>query len=427
MQKLWCQPSMLSSKVTSLVLGLTLISAGNSWSATSPTLAEPYHVGVWFFTAWNSAATDLPLLRLGKRAYGRVDPWVGVRDYAEGRGAVKIANPGSQSSPDFSGRKPLIGFYDLMSQSVVDTEIEEAASEGIEFFAFYWYINPNTGNEEAVSAPVEKFFSSSASSRMRFLLAPIVGPGPNSRLALGTWQSTVVPKIVSYMSRPSYMRLNGRPVLIEFSLNFTSPSDGREANKYLREAVYNAVGANPLIISLLGQKATYKTLLARQQQLAPDGFTCFNFPIQGNPEPYSLYSENWLRQMTAQVTGPDGNLIPNVNYIPCGSIGVDARPWYSVGWGNWGRFKGDGPNDRPFTTGTTPATFEENLYKIKAFIDSNSVTSFRTVVLYAWNEWGEAADAIEPSAKVGYAYAGVVARVFGLTPRCPRPVAFVRK
>ena len=65
---------------------------------------EPYHVGAWYFLRWSSAAPS--------------DAWANLRQ---------------------SNRRPLIGFYDLAQQSVVDAEICQAANVGIEFLAFYWY------------------------------------------------------------------------------------------------------------------------------------------------------------------------------------------------------------------------------------------------------------------------------------------------
>ena len=103
-------------------------------------IAEPYHVGVWYFTLWSRAATSVQVSQ-GLKIYGRADPWAGVRDYAEGHGAF-----GLQTPPDaFADRRPLLGFYDLMDQASVDAQIREAASEGIEFLAFYWYFDPATG------------------------------------------------------------------------------------------------------------------------------------------------------------------------------------------------------------------------------------------------------------------------------------------
>ena len=48
---------------------------------------------------------------------------------------------------------------------------------------------------------------------------------------------------------------------------------------------------------------------------------------------------------------------------------------------------------------------------------SGQVNTLNTVILYAWNEWGEAAAAIEPSKADGSRYADVVREVFGLVPR----------
>ena len=100
---------------------------------------EPYHIGSYGdFLRWNSAATTAP----GLHQYGGTDPWAGVRQFAEGRPPFQVTG-----NPSFADRKPLIGFYDQMQSVVVDTQIRQAASEGIEFFGFYWYISPITGQE----------------------------------------------------------------------------------------------------------------------------------------------------------------------------------------------------------------------------------------------------------------------------------------
>jgi hypothetical protein len=72
-----------------------------------------------------------------EKVYGRADPWGGVRDYAEGRGAVPIVDPKTQKPVGFSDRRPLLDFYDLMDPRIVAQEIDEGASEGIGFFALY--------------------------------------------------------------------------------------------------------------------------------------------------------------------------------------------------------------------------------------------------------------------------------------------------
>jgi glycosyl transferase family WbsX len=103
-------------------------------------------------------------------------------------------------------------------------------------------------------------------------------------------------------------------------------------------------------------------------------------------------------------------------FIPCGSIGRDSRPWFAIGHGA----PGDA-NTMKFTQGTTPALFRRHLLSLKRYIAQNRRLTKGLAILYAWNEWGEAAADIEPSAVGGYAYADVVREVFGLHSRADKP------
>lgn len=38
--------------------------------------SEPYRIGTWFFTLWNSASKGMQV-KLSQKLYGRSDPWVG--------------------------------------------------------------------------------------------------------------------------------------------------------------------------------------------------------------------------------------------------------------------------------------------------------------------------------------------------------------
>ena len=110
-----------------------------------PAAGSPYHVGVWHFTLWNSATRGFQVQQALKN-YHRPDVWAGVRDYAQGHGLVPVFDPRSGAPVSYAGREPLIGFYDEMQPRVVDAEITEAARAGIDFFAFYWYLD-TTGRE----------------------------------------------------------------------------------------------------------------------------------------------------------------------------------------------------------------------------------------------------------------------------------------
>jgi hypothetical protein len=342
-----------------------------------------------------------------------------VRDYVEGHGQVALTDGRTGQPENFSGRQPLLGFYDEMRQQVVDTEILEAASEGIEFFAFYWYLDSGSGEEMSVSAPIKKFFSSSVAGRIRFVLAPIVGPAKDAKISVDTWEQVIIPKIVGYMASPSYYKVDGRPVLVDFKLPFDDADAYARGYTRLRQNVIRRLGVPPLIINLLGAQASYRDLAYRAARLRPDGFTCFAFPTNEPVEPYMSLVQRWIPSLRrlAGLNGSRRN--PSLTFIPCGSVGIDARPWYGVGWtGYEGK---TGPYSRPYTTRPTPDEFRRHLEELKQFIAAGQVTTLNTVILYAWNEWGEAAASIEPGKTDGYRYADIVRDVLGLVPRATRP------
>ncbi len=378
-------------------------------------VTEPYHVGVWYFTLWNSSSDSMQV-KQGEKLYGRTDAWSGVRDFAQGHGAFPTSAPPGA----FADREPLIGYYDLMSQSVVDTQIEEAASEGIDFFAFYWYFDPNTGAESTVSAPTSKFFGSRVRGRMKFLLAPI-SMNPSVKISLATWRGVILPKLIDYMASDAYFRLNGRPVLVDFSIPMATAQDKATAYADLRAAAQRRFGANPILLYLAGPDYTPALTQYVENAAHPDGFTCFGFSISRPGEPYGDMTNRWIPDMEHQILPTNGGPATTSLYIPCGSIGQDPRPWYGIGWNGYGGKTG--PESRPYTVGTSPATFGRHLEQLKSFMDSGEVDTMHTVILYAWNEWGEAAAMVEPSRLSGYAYADEIRRVFGLFPRGPRPVA----
>jgi hypothetical protein len=406
--------------IAAAAVAAAALSAGSAAAAPDPAtgqagMTEPYHIGVWYFTRWSSATL---LGGQGEGLYHRRDPWAGVRDFAEGHGGFTVIDPVTGRPQDYAGREPLLGFYDEMAQPVVDAHIKQAASEGIDFFAFYWYLDIDTGRERPIAAPVKAFFKSPVRGLIKYVLAPIILAPPHRTFSLATWKEVVVPEITGYMASDSYLRLEDRPVLIDFSVPFGG-TDRAAAYESLRQAVRARVGADPLIIALMPGQATYNDLMFRRAHSHPDGFTCFNLGTVRPAEPYEELVQRWLPLTLRQVTRPDGTTDPATIYIPCGSLGMDARPWYKVGWSGY-EGKTD-PEARPYVTGVTPEKFRQHLLDIKAFIDSNKVNTLKTTIIYAWNEWGEAAASIEPSKALRYRYADMIRQVFRLHARSAQP------
>jgi hypothetical protein len=399
-----------ASRIRSLLRIGVVLSCCGYFSIPVNTLAaaEANHIGVWYFTLWNRSSRSTQVTQTLK-VYGRAD-------YAEGHGIAPIVDPTTQQSVSFAGRRPLLGFYDLMDPNVVGREIEEAASEGIEFLALYWYFNAKSGDEEDVSAPTSLFFSSPVRDKIKLLLAPIaLSDTGDTHVSLATWQEHTVPRLIEYMSSDAYYRVDGRPLVIDFAVDYAQAGDEVAAYAALRQAAKSTLGIDPMIVRMLPAKAKYGDMAYFQKVVHPDGFACFAHAVTGSFEPYARYIADWTPEMTAQITPTGQSTIATPMFIPCGSIGQDPRPWYEIERG-----APNGPNSMAFTVGTTPALFRQHLDALKGFVEAHRRLTRGLAILYAWNEWGEAAAAIEPSAVDGYSYADVVREVFALQPRGPR-------
>ncbi len=353
---------------------------------------------------WNSQHTGVQPTQ-SQKIYGRFDVWGGVRDYAV------LGDDHWNVGRLYPEREPLLGFYDMMQQSVVDQHILQASSRGLDYFAFYWYWNKDTNKEDTASAGAHTFLTSAYKNKIKFLVSPILLGRATTTIAM--WRDSIVPYMVNtYLGDSSYMKTSdGRPVIVDFDLGFKSSADHAQAIQILREAVIAKTGKNPQILFVAQSVHTSSQLSYAVTNLKLDGVTCFNFRTgAAGGEPYSTTISGWSAAIAAQSS--------HVSlYYPCAGTGNDARPWYMLGWGPWWSPTGVyGVNDRPYNTGMTADVFETHLRDLKTYIDRNPVKTGKTLTIYAWNEWGEGG-IIEPSKMYGYDYLDRIQKVFGLVAR----------
>jgi len=352
---------------------------------------QPYTIGAWYFTGW-SPANEFHTAN-AERVYGRRDWWGGVRDHVLG------ADPWGLNV-DYSNREPLLGFYNLLDQQVIDTHIRQAASGGLSFFAFYWYWNTDKNQEAGVSRPLRMFTSSSLKDYLRFLIAPIkLG---NTPMTLSMWRNSVVPFMVErYISDSSYLKTeDGRSIVILFDLGFADPADAAKAIEFLRGYIVKKTGKNPVLLVLYHEKMSSGDLIWAKLNWKIDGFACFHFPPSQPAEPYTKTLSMWKSVLSKQ----------NVFFhFPCASTGFDSRPWYRVGWNGT-----MGVNERPYNTQITISAFADHLRTIKDYLDTHLRATSKTLIVYAWNEQGETVG-IEPNRVDGFRYLKTVQEVFGLS------------
>ena len=149
-----------------------------------------------------------------------------------------------------------------------------------------------------------------------------------------------------------------------------------------------------------------------------DGFTCFQPPIQGSPEPYEKYIGEAIPWMKATMAPPDAAPSADLLYMPCGTIGRDPHPVANKRCST----------KRGLDSRNQPQIFGGSTYgRLGPSSDSGYVNTMKTVFLYAWNEWGELAEQIEPSRRHGYAFADEVREVFDLRSEVRAPPNLLRR
>jgi hypothetical protein len=318
-------------------------------------------IGAWYFTAW-SASNNFQAVN-SKAVYGRQDAWGGVRDYALG------ADPWNLHT-DYSSRQPLLGFYDMLNQSVIDAHIRQAASAGLSFFAFYWYWDSDLHQESPISYPAHTYVSSAIKQRMRFLIAPIT-LGANT-LSLTEWETLVVPYITTnYLADPSYLTTqDGSPVVVMFWPRFTNNSDYADGIAFLKNYVFGALGKTPLVLALYVSDTYGVDSLAGQ---GADGFAGFWNGPSAPAEPYTNSISLWTNYVA-----------PGTGYFNMhgSSAGFDRRPWWQIGWGT----SNDNVNADNYNTGITLDAFSNHMSTVKAYLDANSNATAKCTIIYAWNE-----------------------------------------
>ena len=72
----------------------------------------------------------------------------------------------------------------------------------------------------------------------------------------------------------------------------------------LRRKSLRRLGVTPLIISLMSSRSAYNDLHYGWKVIGVDGFTCFQPPIVGSPEPYKQYVGEAIPWMKATMSPP---------------------------------------------------------------------------------------------------------------------------
>ncbi|MBP5308508.1 MAG: glycoside hydrolase family 99-like domain-containing protein [Clostridia bacterium] len=335
--------------------------------------------------------------------------------------SVKNSKP--KENGYFWNRKPLWGYVNEADPSVMEMQIDEAVSHGVNVFIYDWYWYD--GRPFLEQCLDNGFLRAKNNRNMKFYLMwanhdanhcwsiDLSDEYGNTVLWKGevdrpNFEKIVCRVIEKYFVLPNYYKIDGRPVFMIYDVkNFINGLGGIENAKnallWFREQT-KAAGFpdlhlqitvwNEPEINLSGFDANMKgstkdiVRLLRADSVTHYQFAHFAHINRDYTEILKDVAAEWKR-IEKEYEAP---------YFP----------HISCGWDNNPRYK----NFRPgIVKNNTPENFEKGLMMAKEYLDARPALT-PLVTVNSWNEWTETSY-LEPDDFYGYGYLDAVKKVFG--------------
>jgi len=296
-----------------------------------------------------------------------------------------------------------MGYYREGDPTVADWQIRWALEGGVSFFAFDYYCY--RGGEMLEAALADGFLRSRYIDEFRFCLNWCNHQPPETQDAeeLELFGDLVIDK---YLRHPSYLRIDGRPVVMILAGYSFVKTLGVERAKEAFDALKrrcSEAGLGGMYLACGDGEVTSEEGVRQCIDAGVDAFFQYNYPYAGSgisgpgthaEAPYADLAQQgqglW-RYWSALTKGA---------YWPTVMAGWDRRPW---------------TKDLDLVrTGFSPDRFADQLRLAKEHTDRGDV-----ILIEAWNEWGEGS-IIEPSQELGFACLDRVREVFGQAKTAPR-------
>lgn len=278
--------------------------------------------------------------------------------YFDGWGTDKSSAFTSKLLNQYPERKPIWGWRDD-SLEIMERQIDIAAENGIDFFAFCWYWADDMGafNEKAVKSKpahisLDLFLKAKNKNKMKFCI--MIANHDGARIqGEENWRRAVDYFADNYFKDPQYFCVDSNPVLIY----------------YLPQEPHNHLVAMREEAVIKGFKGLY-TMSCGYNLDGYDAMTwynAFNGKKQSEAHEYkelSKYIESAWR------------IIPeNIVVAPLCSAGWDKRPW-------------EKKENSVYYINRSPRVFRKHLYKAVDYLGSRGKPN-PIIMIYAWNEYGE--------------------------------------
>lgn len=306
----------------------------------------------------------------------------------------------------YPNRVPILGEYN--TQETMDKEIVAAADHGVDFFIMLWYFqHPGKWAEphsRHLNRAVEHFQKSPHAHRMKFMFELCNHP-PFLVTTDEEWEACRA-AMVEAMLHPSYLRVDGRPVLKIHGGGAFVEQQNRDLDQCrrrlqeIRDAVEAAGGGVPLIGCGVGCAEPIGT-----EHWAAKLFD-FTATYMDVP-PLEQIGDDYPHEKLASFIrdGRARHKTDAVPYMPFMAANWNPRPW---------------PDPRAYFAFPTKEAWTRELQRMRDDLrarpalglpgaDGKTVKAF---TIYAWNEFGEGG-IVAPTRGEGYMKLEAIKEVFG--------------
>ena len=296
-----------------------------------------------------------------------------------------------------TAQHPLLGYYREGDPDAADWHIKWALEHGVSFFAFDFYTA--NGSQMLEAALDEGFLKARFIDRFKFCLnwCNHAEESTMTEEQLELFGDLVIRK---YLTHPSYLRIDGKPVVMflvghAFIRNL-GIERAKKAFARLEERCKEA--GLPGVYLVFCHDAMGPDEIEGGRQVGVSAFACYNYPYAGTefagPGKHGEATYEHLIRHGKELSMRWRELTRG-DYWPTVMSGWDRRPW---------------TKDKDLIrTNPTPELFEKSLRDLREYVNKD-----RVLLIEAWNEWGEGS-VIEPSIEHGFAYLDKVREVF-----CPQ-------
>ena len=337
------------------------------------------------------------------------------------------------AKPSFEGhlwpRKPVWGYVNEADPSVMEMEIEQAAGHGVNVFIydFYWYDGRpflenclNDGYLKAKNNDKVKFYLMWANHDIGYSWdirnSDMEGEYTLEQLGQSMLYTGAVNRaefekiskrwIERYFKHPSYYKIDGKPVLMIFSLPVLIKGLGgvfetEDALRWLKSECIKE-GLSGLHLQLNQHQVCYEIYDGDRLMPIDEVIRRFGFDSTTNYQMLNVCKER------------ERDYGKMVAYAEVGWERMDSDspvpyfPQVSVGWDNTPRFQ---KPRKYIITENTPKEFKNALRKAKEFMEKRP-DRHPLITVNSWNEWTEGSY-LQPDDIYGYGYLDAVKEIFG--------------